>query len=396
MLPTPAMIRRRRRQRRTILMLVLALLAVGGLVAMRTGHEGTEASVPTASVTSTPEEVMAESSTTTQPVQEALKATSTPSTLKTVHAQHPTKIAKGLDAYRGLGVWVDLYDVGAGASFQPSSVPDVAARGAQTIFLQVGRASGMAEKQVIGSILAAAHKSNLAVVAWYLPEFVDVNLDVTRVEQAYKFEYEGQRFDGITIDIEDESHVPDPALRSARLIDFSKKVRSRLPADYPLGACILPPAQIEIVSLNYWPNFPYKEIDPYYQVWQTMGYWTDRSKASNYRDAYQYTRDSVELLRTRLGRADVLVHPIGGQAAKVTKKDLLDFRRAVRDTYGIGLSIYDYATTNREHWEVLRALPDTADPNGPMPKMPANSIATQGETHPGPPASPSPSPARQP
>jgi len=47
-----------------------------------------------------------------------------------------------------------------------------------------------------------------------------------------------------------------------------------------IGAIVLPPVVLEVVNTNYWPNFPWHGIAPFYDVWQTMGYWTNRTQSS--------------------------------------------------------------------------------------------------------------------
>ena len=40
-----------------------------------------------------------------------------------------------------------------------------------------------------------------------------------------------------------------------------------------------------------------REIAPAYDAWMPMSYWTSRTPASGYRDAYRYTAENIDRLR---------------------------------------------------------------------------------------------------
>ena len=90
-----------------------------------------------------------------------------------------------------------------------------------------------------------------------------------------------------------------------------------------------------------------------FDVWQTMGYWTDRKQSSGYRDPYTYTDENLRRLRNNLGNPTAAVSPVGGVGA-MGDADVDAFLRAAVENGAIGGSIYDWRTTRAEAWPSLR------------------------------------------
>jgi len=270
-------------------------------------------------------------------------------------ADEPTPPA-GIDAYRGYGTWVDVYDF-APAYLNPGQTPavtlgeidEMARLGVRTIYLQAARndsrtPGGLLPADVLGPILERAHRHGIAVVGWSLPWFEDLAFDLDRLLKIHRFEWNGHRFDGLAVDIEDVEEVRDPVLRNERLIELSRQLRSAVGPDVALGAIVLTTVHIEVVNPSFWPAFPWKELRPFYDVWLPMAYWTDRTQASGYADGYRYGAESVARMRERLGDPSARVHLIGGIGDKLTVTQLAEYRRAVAETASLGWSIYDWAT----------------------------------------------------
>ena len=249
---------------------------------------------------------------------------------------------------------MDVYDWSHYKNSTPTVGPDqvdqMAAAGVQTLFLQTAKhdtADEISEPELLLPIIDRAHANGMKVVAWYLPTLEDPGNDLRRLIASARLDV-----DGIAVDIESRK-VADVAERNRRLIDLSSALRQSLP-DRAVGAIVLPPVLLEVVNQNYWPNFPWREIAPYYDVWQTMGYWTDRTWASGHRDAYQYTAENLRRLRANVGTPDMAIHPVGGIGDETTDADLEGFLRAASETPVIGGSIYDWRTTKPEAWASLR------------------------------------------
>jgi hypothetical protein len=182
----------------------------------------------------------------------------------------------------------------------------------------------------------------MRVVGWYVPRFGDVDRDVDHLRAIAEFNVMGHRFDGVAVDIEWTGSVADAAERSARLVDLSEQLRASM-GDDVLGAIVLPPVQIDVVNPGFWPGFPWEELAPLYDAWLPMGYWTDRTAASGYRDAATYTAENLQRLEDHLG-APAPVHAIGGLGEDTTPGDVAAFVAAARAGGAIGISIYDWAT----------------------------------------------------
>ena len=266
--------------------------------------------------------------------------------------------ATGIGPYLGLGTWVDVYDWSVlyskgNPTVRPGDVDRMVAAGVQTLYLQASKhdsPTDVLEPDLLQAIIDTAHGRGLRVVVWYLPTLLDTGADLRRLKAVAGL----RNTDGIAVDIE-ARNLPDVAERNRRLVDLSGALRRELPGR-TLGAIVLPPVVMEVINQNFWPNFPYREIAPFYDVWMTMGYWTNRTAASGYRDAFRYTKENVDRLRNNLGRPDAPVHPIGGIGNRTSAADVEGYKRAVTAVHGIGGSIYDWQTTAAPLWDRLRPM----------------------------------------
>lgn len=263
----------------------------------------------------------------------------------------PPAVAAGVEPYRGLGTWVDVYDwshryTKGRPATGVGDVDAMADRGVQTLYIQASKwdsESDIVDPEVLQPIIDRAAARGLRVVAWYLPTLTDPQRDLQRMVAIAAL----RNVDSLGVDIE-ARNVSDVNDRNRRLVELSAALRQALPGR-TIGAIVLPPVVLEVVNPAYWPNFPYRELAPHYDVWMTMGYWTNRKASSGYRDAYRYTKENVDRLRANLG-ADVPVHPIGGLGAQTTPADVEAYRQAAIDTRSIGGSLYDWRTTAADSW----------------------------------------------
>jgi hypothetical protein len=257
--------------------------------------------------------------------------------------------------YAGLGAWVDAYDfspayIGADrvATVQPRDVDAMAAAGVTTLYLQASRLDDIStgllvDPPLLAEFLLRAHGHGMRVVGWYLPRLADVDADLARLTAVARFRVLDHRFDGIAVDIEDTTTVPDLASRNLALVALSQRLRGVMGSE-AIGAIVLPPVLTEVVNPRYWPEFPWSAVAPLYDVWLPMSYWTFRKPESGYRDGYGYNVESIHRLRTDLGSPQALVHAIGGIADLVSPQELDAFLRSLADAGAIGGSLYDWAT----------------------------------------------------
>jgi hypothetical protein len=272
-------------------------------------------------------------------------------------SQH-NQLPRDLQPYAGLGTWVDGFDYGpaytkGGAPpITPLALDEMAASGVRTVFLQAVRddsrsPDGIVDGALVEQFLIRAHRLGLRVIGWYLPKFTDVDLDFRNLLKIADFEVLGHRFDGVAVDIEAVDDVTDVTERNQKLIDLSARLRSRTGHD-ALGAIVLPPVLTEVVNQRYWPDFPWTEIDPFYDVWLPMSYWTFRSASSGYHDGYTYNDESTRRLRNNLGDQNAVVHGIGGIGDLVTPEELDRFAQSLADDRAVGGSIYDWNSMTPE------------------------------------------------
>jgi LysM repeat protein len=268
-----------------------------------------------------------------------------------------------ISAYRQLGTWADVYDYvpafggGSGApQLTPSSVDAMAAAGIRTLYLQASvdsaRATGILEApNLLGAFVTRAHAVGMKVVAWYLPTFTDINDDLQRLRAMRDFRVGAQGFDGVAVDIEATSGVPDTTRRNAALVELSRRFRAE--TGTAIAAIVLPPVLLEVVNTNYWPRFPWKSLAPYYDVWLPMAYWTDRSNESGYADPARYTTENIARLRTDLGQPNARVHVIGGIGGSSTAGQYRKFVSAAHTGGAVGISLYDFRITSAGVWSLL-------------------------------------------
>jgi hypothetical protein len=298
-----------------------------------------------------------------------------------------------LSVFRQVGAWVDVFDyaprlqnAGAKPRVTPDSVADMAALGVKTLYVQVANpddapSNQLTDRAELQALLTEAHDHHVAVVPWFLPRLLSPADDLATMRQIAALRAGGEKFDGIGLDLE-SSEQADVPLRNARTVAFAKKVRAMVGPSMPLAAIVYPAVQLEVLNTALWPNFPYRGVAKYVDLWMPMSYYTYRSADSGLRSAYRYTVDSVERLRARLGNPRAPVHLIGGLAEDSTPDDYLDMTRAAKATGALGWSIYDYATTGSWAWPYLRMqvpVPTTLQPPT-TPAPPTASPSTSSST----------------
>ena len=286
-------------------------------------------------------------------------ATPTPRPQRTEPADAPDPRKRpdrrpNLAVYRGMGTWIDMYN--AGPYVHPNdTVRAIARQGVTTLYLQTGNyqrphdpAKLIFRHRIVSRIIEAAHRHDIAGVAWYLPSFKDLEHDYRRSRAAITFRTpHGERFDGFALDI--ESPVVDNLdVRNRRLDVLSRRLNKLVPPSYALGA-IVPEA-----GAIYWRDFPYRMVANHFDVFLPMAYYTFR--ASGYDGVVNNLRRNVRAIRTYTGDRDMPVHLIGGLAEDSRDGELRAFVDTALDRKLIGASVYDWPTTPRDDWRELRRL----------------------------------------
>ncbi|HET7869252.1 MAG TPA: hypothetical protein VFM85_02905 [Actinomycetota bacterium] len=270
---------------------------------------------------------------------------------------HPTTVAGGrpsLQVYRGLGTWIDIYDV---AWRHPgTAVRRMGARGVETLYLETSnfsRGRMMVFPDGVRRFLDAAHRNGVSVVAWYLPGLRDLALDVHRSLGAIRYRTPlGNGFDSFALDIESDA-VERPVHRTRRLLSLSARLRAAVGPSYALGAIIPSPRRLQADEL-YWPHFPYQGLADVYDVFLPMTYFTFR--VSGRFGARWYTAGNIDLIRQQTEDWSVPIHVIGGIGGDATKGETAGFVDAVRGRRAIGGSYYTFPITRPADWSRLGRL----------------------------------------
>jgi hypothetical protein len=236
----------------------------------------------------------------------------------------------------------------------------MAKQGIRTLYIQAakdsnGSGTGVLSADLLGQFLERAHARKMRVVAWYLPRLVDPARDWTHFDAILKFRSHGQAFDTIGIDIESREEG-DVNRRNDRLVALSTQLR-KAAGPMAISAIVVPPVVTDVINPKFWPGFPWSRIEPSYDVWIPMSYYTNRGRQPEWRDAYKYSSENVKLLRKDLGDGKAVVHVAGGVGTDSTAKDYDGLVRAAKDTACVGASSYDFAVTAGSAWPTLRKSP---------------------------------------
>ena len=261
----------------------------------------------------------------------------------------------GGSVFSGFGAWVDVYDY----PLLPlsSTIATLKAAGVQTLYMETGWSD---QRYIVDPLsvpwLLAAHRAGMKVVAWYLPHYVNVANDVMRTVYTARKTFQGQRFDGIGVDIEFKGAQPRNRIWNANVVTHMRSVRAALGPEYPLAAIPPPPLQMRLAP-SMWGGFPWAQLGQVSSEIMLMSYWSFRSGCPHIRVncAYEFTRYNVEITRTITG-GRVPIHVIGGVGDGINTQQVHDFVRGAIDAHADGASIYDIGTTQPWWWGPLSQL----------------------------------------
>ena len=276
-----------------------------------------------------------------------------------------------VDAYDGLGAWVDVFDYvpayqneGVSPPVIAEDVDTMASLGVKTLYLQAARIddrtpNGLVAAELLVPFLERAHANGMRVVGWYYPKFADVD---ARPRPA---RCRSPRFDAgrpaLRRHLRRHRGQPGregPADRSNRLVELSKRLREAARRRQAvIGATVLPAVQTEVINPSYWPGVP---VGPARSRTTTCGCrWPTGASATGlrYKSGYRYVTESVRRMRALVGDPNAQVHPSAGIADVISEAEVRDFLRALTDTDALGGSLYDYRTTSGGIWGVLRGIP---------------------------------------
>jgi hypothetical protein len=260
-----------------------------------------------------------------------------------------------LDAYRGLGSWVDIFDDRAWND-PAGAVRDMKRHGVRTLFVETSNSSSatsLKDAAKLQLFISQAHAHGMKVVAWYLADLTDPAKDYDRISTAIKLRTaDGQRFDSFALDIE-STVVSSESARNRALLDLSRRIRARQGKTYPLGAITPSPVGIA-TNAGYWPGFPYSELSTIYNVWVPMSYYTYHGKGGA--AASRDTAENVRILTSLKTHPRLPIHLIGGISDSSAQSEVAEFVRVAVKSKVIGASLYGWAGTSDGAWAELKAI----------------------------------------
>ena len=258
--------------------------------------------------------------------------------------------------YEGLGTWIDIYDTEVW-EHPVHAVRSMSAHGIRTIYLQssnYNRNRPFVHPDGVEAIVDAAHRRGIEVVAWYLPGFRDVRLDLHRAVRTIRFETRrGNRFDSFALDIE-SPEVRRVGLRTTRLLRMSAAIRRAAGDGYPLGAIVASPDRLVRTDPQFWPGFPWRRLADTYDVFLPMTYYTYRVQGP--RAAAWYTAQNVQIIRQQTSGMQVPIHVVGGISFDATGPETQGFVQTVLERDVIGASYYTFPGITLDQWKALSAL----------------------------------------
>jgi hypothetical protein len=260
----------------------------------------------------------------------------------------------GVGVYDGVGAWVDMYDPAVLGNPWPSLL-EMRENGVQTLYLETAswrvrpKRLDMKDRDGVELFLDQAHALGIEVVAWYLPGFDDLKMDIRRSRAAIEFETRRghQRFDGFAADIE-ASNVRSIPARNRAALRYSRALRKIVGPEYALGA-IVPDLRSSTVSPGLWPGLPYGRLAKLYDVFLPMAYSSLRGRGPAY--VYRYSRENVARVRSFTRRP---VHLIGGLTDALSAGEADAVVRGARDGGAVGASFYDFALGQDGAWRALQ------------------------------------------
>ncbi len=259
-----------------------------------------------------------------------------------------------LDVFRGLGAWIDLFDVDLSID---DYVAQMKRNGVQTLYIQTGRTNtdtGVDAR--VGRWLAVAHRADMKVVGWYLPMYDRPKVDRARTLAIATYRHGPHRFDGLGIDIEFRAAVPGTRW-NRRVSRHLATIRRELGPGYPIASIPPPPLQMAVAP-GYWSGFPWRALGEHSDAILLMNYWSARRGCPQVRIycAYEFTAGNIAMTRRLIGRDDRIIHVIGGVGNATDGAEVREFVRGALDAAADGASFYDARTTRAPWWKDLAGL----------------------------------------
>ena len=229
-----------------------------------------------------------------------------------------------LDAYRGTGSWVSIYDTAAWAHPE-QVVQTLAANRVSTLFLETAndkQPRDVVRPGVVSRFLDAAHAAGISVVGWYLPSLATPARDLRRALAGARFQSaSGETFDSFALDIE-ATNVHSLAVRTRPGGGAGRRRPSRRRAGHDPGRDHDRSGRVDVLAgLPVPPAGGKRRRPPADGV-------LHRPRPRRRPASPPTAPPTRRVVRERVGDPAFPVHPIGGEASRATLPELRAFLRA--------------------------------------------------------------------
>jgi hypothetical protein len=247
--------------------------------------------------------------------------------------------AHDLNAITGKGIWVTNWakdDVDA-----PALVAKAKAAGLTSIWVRSGGSrQGYYGNRVLPTLVPAAHRAGIKVVAWDFPFLSDPVRDAARAKQALAT--------GIDAFAPDVETTAEGTYASSRRVTLYLSLVRAYAGTRPIAATVPRPTPKRLAS------FPYAAFAPYADVFVPMVYWSCNEPGL-----------LVQQSLHRLGRW-LPVAPVGqaydmrtdgGRGGLPTRAETWRFLDTARRGGAVGASLWTIETIGGGQWAALKAYP---------------------------------------
>jgi hypothetical protein len=251
----------------------------------------------------------------------------------------PRAKASNLDAITGKGIWITNWakdDIDVAGTIKKAK-----AAGLTSIWVRTGGSrQGYYGDRVLPTLVPAAHRAGLKVVAWDFPFLSDPVSDVVRAHKAL-----AAGVDAFAPDIETAAEGTHATSRRVAL--YLSLVRS-IAGDRPIAATVPRSTPKNLKS------FPYAAFAPYADVFVPMVYWSCNEPGL-------VTVKSIRQLGHWLpvapvGQAYDMAED-GGRAGLPTRAETWRFLDSARRAGAVGASLWTMETIGKGQWSALSAYP---------------------------------------
>lgn len=251
----------------------------------------------------------------------------------------------------GAGIWTNLWNY-PDTSQAEDYCRNLKEHGIRNLFLQTSRSTtpAIANPEKLAPLIETCHKHGIRVIAWSFAELFDPDSDADKMIQAALFTTpNGEHFDGIAPNMEKN-------LDPWRIEKYSKKIREKLGAKYPMMAVVYSPLNrcFEVAKINW------QLLARYYDCIAPMVYWNSKYQKI---EPYSYTVETIQKIRQLTRRPDIEIHCIG-DGMGTSAESIHQFMKACKTAEATGMSLYPNQRPTADQMKTIARYPEYMPANG--------------------------------